>query len=190
MTERGIVDITVSSRHVEVSPSLRATTIEKIGRLERFDGGIDRAEVRFQEERNPRIANKEVCEVTLHGNGHIVRAKVAAPDQFAAVDLAIEKLEHQLEKLKKRTVARNHGKAHATPAKGAVAVAIAETEPVEGRLVRTKRFHMKPMSTDEAILQMDLLGHEFFLFEHADTGQAAVVYRRADGDVGLIEGER
>jgi putative sigma-54 modulation protein len=188
MTERGIVDITVSSRHVEVSPSLRSTAVDKIGRLGRFGEDIDRAEVRFQEERNPRIANREVCEVTLFGaSGHIVRAKVAAPDTFSAVDLAVEKLEHQLEKLKSRTVSRNHGKAHATNGKVAT---LEGSVGEEARLVRTKRFAMKPMSTEEAILQMDLLGHEFFLFEHSETGDAAVVYRRDDGHIGLIQPER
>jgi len=181
------VDVTVSSRQVEVSPKLKSTAIDKIGRLERYLDEMERAEVHFSEERNPRIEHKEVCEVTVYGSGHIVRAKVAAADQFAAVDLAVSKLEHQLHKLKSRLVDRHNGKAK--PAKAAAGQP-ASGEGEDGRVVKVKRFVMKPMSVDEAILQMDLLGHEWFFFEQATTGESAVVYRRADGDVGLIEAVR
>ncbi|MBK9180888.1 MAG: ribosome-associated translation inhibitor RaiA [Acidimicrobiales bacterium] len=182
------MDISVSSRNgVQVSESLRATAEEKIGRLSRFLSGMNRAEVRFSQERNPRISDKEICEVTLEGHGHHVRARVAAHDQFVAVDKAVSKLEHQLSKLKTKLELRTHG-----APKGAVAVlagAPAGPEEAEGglRIVRTKRFEMKPMTPEEAALQMDLLGHGFYFFRNADTGQAAVVYHRADGDVGLID---
>ena len=83
------MDIAVSSRHMEVSPSLRAAVIDKIGRLDRYVD-MDRADVHFSEERNPRIENKEICEVTLQGHGHYVRARVAAADPFAALDAAVE----------------------------------------------------------------------------------------------------
>jgi putative sigma-54 modulation protein len=184
------VDITVSSRHVEVSASLRAAAIEKIGRLERYLEDMDRAEVHFSAEHNPRIEQREICEVTISGPGHVVRAKVAAADQFAAIDAAVAKLEHQLHKLKTRLVARQQGKIH-TSAPATARTGVDGDEPGgEPRLVKTKRFTVKPMSVDEAILQMDLLGHSFFFFENGDTGAAAVVYRRADGDIGMIEREQ
>ena len=100
------LEITVSARHTDVSPALRAAAEEKIGRLSRFLGGMDRAEVHFSEERNPRIAAKEVCEVTLEGRGHHLRCRAAAADGFAAVDLAVEKLQHQLHKAKTKLVPR------------------------------------------------------------------------------------
>jgi len=178
------MDISVSSRHVEVSPALRDAVVEKIGRVDRYLEGMDRAEVHFSAERNPRIEQREICEVTISGGGHVVRAKVAAADQFAAVDAAVEKLEQQLHKLKNRLVARSHGRVHGV--KGAPRATDGE-ESDEGRLVKVKRFAVKPMTVDEAILQMELLGHSFFFFEKADTGTAAVVYRRADGDIGMIE---
>ena len=180
------MDITVSSRHADVSPALRSAVADKIGRLDRFLDGMERAEVHFSEERNRRIAAREVCEVTLEGHGHHVRAKVAAPDQFAAVDLAVAKLEHQLTRLKTKLVRRNHGSRVSANGKGA-AVAEVATEGGDPRIVKVKRFAMKPMPPDEAALQMDLLGHSFFFFSNATTGKAAVVYRRADGEVGLIE---
>ena len=109
------LEITVSAHHMDISPALRAAAEEKIGRLSRFLGGMERAEVHFSEERNPRIAAKEVCEVTMEGGGHHVRCRVAAPDAFAAVDLAVEKLEHQLHKLKTKQVQRSHGPRRGTP---------------------------------------------------------------------------
>lgn len=96
----------MSARHTDISPALRAAAEDKIGRLSRFLDGMDRAEVHFSEEHNPRIAAKEVCEVTLQGHGHHVRCKAAAADGFAAVDLAVEKLEHQLYNLKSKLVPR------------------------------------------------------------------------------------
>ena len=112
------LEITVSAHHMDISPALRAAAEEKIGRLSRFLGGMERAEVHFSEERNPRIAAKEVCEVTMEGEGHHVRCRVAATDAFASVDLAVEKLEHQLHKLKTKQVQRSHGPRRPSPAGG------------------------------------------------------------------------
>ncbi|MDP8992010.1 MAG: sigma 54 modulation/S30EA ribosomal C-terminal domain-containing protein, partial [Actinomycetota bacterium] len=151
--------------------------------------GMDRAEVRFFEERNPRIAEKEVCEVTLHGHGHVVRARAAAPDAMAAVDLVVDKAAHRLEKLKGKLVGRSHPRRHGPPAAGEVRPAEGPDEDHEApRIVKVKQFAMKPMSPEEAVLQMELLGHDFFLFTNAESDTAAVVYRRNDGDIGIIEG--
>jgi ribosomal subunit interface protein len=100
------LEITVSARHTDISPALRTAAEAKIGRLSRFLDGVERADVHFFEEHNPRIVDKEVCEVTLEGRGHHVRCKVAAADGFAAVDLAVEKLEQQLHRLKTKQVPR------------------------------------------------------------------------------------
>jgi putative sigma-54 modulation protein len=193
------VEITVSSRHTEVSELLRTTTIDKIGRLSRFLEGMDRAEVHFSEEHNRRPAEKEVCEVTMEGHGHHVRCKVSAPDGFAAVDLAVEKLEHQLHKLKTKLVRRNHSPSRrGANGNGHDEVDESEAEALTDangggsagqstRIVKTKAFRMKPMPPEEAALQMDLLNHDFFFFTNSDTERAAVVYRRNDGTVGLID---
>jgi putative sigma-54 modulation protein len=183
------VEITVSSRHTEVSELLRESTVEKIGRLGRFLEGMDRAEVHFSEEHTRRTADKEVCEVTLVGHGHHVRCKVSAPDGFAAVDLAVEKLEHQLHKLKTKLLKRNHTSGRRANGNGsAPAIAVVDEDPPAlPRIVKTKAFQIKPMTPEEAILQMDLMGHDFFFFTNADTERAAVVYKRDDGDIGLID---
>jgi putative sigma-54 modulation protein len=106
------LEITVSARHIDISPALRQAAEDKIGRLSRFLGGMERAEIHFSEERNQRIVDKEVCEVHLEGGGHHVRCKVAAADAFAAIDQAVEKLEHQLHRLKTKLVQRANGTAH------------------------------------------------------------------------------
>src|SRR3954452_15952489 len=181
------VEITVSSRHTEVSEMLRESTLDKIGRLSRFLEGMDRSEVHFSEEHTRRVADKEVCEVTLVGHGHHVRCKVSAPDGFAAVDLAVQKLEHQLHKLKTKLLKRTHANGKKLNGNGAAAPVTDEEPAIGPRIVKTKAFQIKPMTPEEAILQMDLMGHDFFFFTNADTERAAVVYRRDDGDVGLID---
>ncbi|MPY95504.1 MAG: ribosome-associated translation inhibitor RaiA [Acidimicrobiia bacterium] len=193
--------VTVSSRHTELSEPLRAAAIEKIGRLERFLDGMDRAEVHFSEEKNPRIADREVCEVTIEGFGHYVRCKVAAPDGFAAIDRAVEKLEHQLTRLKSRLRKRKSSAtrrlANGAPALGELVEADDEDGPAladdayvtrQGEeIVRRKSFAIRPLSVDEAVLQLDLLDHAFFFFTNADTGRSAVLYRRHSGGLGLID---
>lgn len=194
--------IRLTTRRIEIDDAVRQSTLEKVERLGRFVAEMELAEVRFCEERNPRIAANEVCEITLSGQGHHVRAKASSVTAPAAVDLCIEKLEQQLHRLKGKLDGRHHGgpkagKHHAPglgridvePAlsNGAAATAVMEPDENVARIVKTKQFVMTPMSPDDAALQMDLLQHDFFLFTNADTGRAAVVYRRDDGHVGLID---
>lgn len=194
------MQVTVSRRHTEVSDSLRLMAEEKIGRLARFVEGLDHAEVHFSEHKNPRIADKEVCEVTIEGHGHHVRCKVQAPDGYQAVDKAYDKLEHQLHKLKTKLRQRYQGAPKAkkgVDSLGAVVVVPeAEETPEEElvdltadgpKIVKSKRFAMFPMTAEEAVERMELIGHGFFFFTNAETSRAAVVYRRDDGQVGLID---
>jgi putative sigma-54 modulation protein len=184
------MEVTVSGRHTTISESLRQTAVEKIGRLDRYLSGMDRAEVHFWEEKNPRIGDKEICEVTMEGHGHHVRCKVAAPDSFTAVDLAVDKLERQLRKLKTKVKTREHArqKLEVDPE------LVPETLVNDGdhlvpvyNIVKSKSFELATMEPQAAALQMDLLNHDFYLFINSVTTQAAVVYRRDDGDVGIIE---
>jgi putative sigma-54 modulation protein len=177
------VDVSVSARHVELTAALRAAIVEKVGRLDRFLEGMDRAEVHLFEERNPRIADKDVCEVTLDGHGHHVRVKAVASEPLAAVDLAVAKLEQKLHRLKTKLV----------PPKRRAARGEAPADDADGlarRIAKSKRFVIDPMTADDAVLRMELLGHDFYVFHNVETGRTGVVYRRRSGDVGLIdEGE-
>ncbi len=188
------MDISISSRHTKVTPRLEEVIEEKIGGLDRFLADLDTAIVHLEEARNPRISDKESCEVHLKGGGHHLRCKVTAPDAFAAIDVAADKLERQIRKLRTRLDRRRHGNGETIRTNGeAVAAAVAvDATPVDDddalpRIVKTKRFHLGPLTPEEAVLKMELLGHGFFFFINKDTGRSAVVYRRDDGDVGLID---
>lgn len=182
------MEFTIQGRHMDVPERLRRAAEEKVSRLARHLDGWEHAEVHFLEERNPRISEKEVCEVTLRGHGQILRAKAASNDPYTAVDRVVDKLAHQVEKLKSRQNRKGH---HRRPPvdSGAPAADDGDGEdlPGSGRIVKAKRFDLKPMTPEEAALQMDMLGHTFYFFSNADSGLPAVVYRRNDGDVGLID---
>ena len=197
------MEISISSRHIPITSGLEEAVRTKIGQLDRYLEDLDTAEVHFDEARNPRIANRGTCEVTLTGHGHHLRCKVNAPDPFTAIDLAEAKLERQIRKLRTRLRNRHRGRGDTirTGATAGVEPQPAgqthdgsdpsdsdepESEP-ELRIVKTKRFHLGPLSPPEAALKMDLMGHGFFFFINSTTGRSAVVYRRDDGAVGLID---
>lgn len=195
------MDVSISARHVTITPRLEEVIHDKIGGLDRFLQGLDHAEVHFDEARNPRITQKESCEVVVEGHGHHLRCKVHAPDPFSAVDAATLKLERQIRKLRTRLQRRHHGEgqtlrdlafdtgAPIEPSTMSEADHgdVEADEQVLPRIVKTKRFYLAPMSAEDAVLKMDLLGHGFFFFINAETSRSAVVYRRDDGDVGLID---
>lgn len=199
------MDIAIRSRNLEVTDSLRGVVELKLTKLGRFLEGMERAEVRFTEEKNPRISEREVCEVTVHGHGHVVRARASGTEAIVAVDRVVDKLEHQLVKLKSKLVGRSHARhaghhneglaseqpsgppRHVRPLPGEPALDDIEEPEDGGRIVRSKQFSIKPMTPEDGALQMDLLGHAFYFFTNSETGRPAVVYRRNDGHVGLID---
>jgi putative sigma-54 modulation protein len=172
----------VKGRRMEVTPAIREYAEEKIGRVAKIlDSHLMSAEVELYTERNRSIEKGQIAEVTIYTKGHVIRAKEAASDMYAAIDLVSEKLERQVRKFKTKIVDRHKS--------GPVPVAappIEEEEPHEPAIVKTKTIESKPMSTEEAILQMELLGHDFFVFRSEDTEGTSVLYRRHDGDYGLI----
>ena len=180
------MEFTISGRHMEVPERLRAAAQEKVSRLLRHLDGWDDVEIHFLEERNPRISEKEVCEVTVRGHGQILRAKAASADPFTAVDRVVDKLSHQLEKVKSRQSHKAAHKRQPVSSNGPLDDD-GEEERGSGRIVKVKRFDLKPMTPEEAALQMEMLGHTFYVFRNADSDTPSVVYRRNDGDVGLID---
>jgi len=188
------MDVSISARHVTITPRLEEVINEKIGQLDRYLDGLDYAGVHFDEAQNPRIADKEFCEVHLKGHGHHLRCKVHAPDPFTAIDLAEAKLERQIRKLRTKIQRRTHGTGESLRVvAGEAAPAVAAETDVEEetdfapQIVRTKRFHLAPIFPIEAVDKMEELGHGFFFFINKETSRSAVVYRRDDGDVGLID---
>jgi putative sigma-54 modulation protein len=183
------VDVVIRGKNVKVSESLRAAATEHLAKLDRFANGFARAEVDFSEERNPRIADNQRCEVLVHVKGHLLKAHASASEPFAALYAVCDKVEHQVKRLKDKRVARAHPRRIRTE-RIEVPSLPEDTDQEDSqpaRIVKTKEFTIKPMSAEEAVLQMDLLGHDFFLFTSSETGRAAVIYRRNDGNFGLIE---
>lgn len=171
----------VKGRRMDVTPAIREYAEQKVGRVAKIlDSQLMSAEVELYTERNPSIEKGQVAEVTVHTKGHIIRAKESASDLYAAIDLVSEKLENQVRRFKSKIVDRH------TKGEAVHAAAPAVVEPEEPAIVKTKSLSRKPMSTDEAILQMELLGHDFFVYHPEDSDGTNVLYRRKDGDYGLI----
>jgi putative sigma-54 modulation protein len=188
-----MMEIVVRAKNTKVEPRVQKITREKLEKVTRFGLDVQRVEVDYSEIRNPRVHDCELCEVTVHLKRHFVKAHAASTDQLAALDITIDKVEHQVARLKKRKVDQMH---RPRRKKLAPLPALEEwEEPAAGstnghghaEIVKTKQFTAKPMTVDEAAMQMDLLGHAFYLFEDAASGHASVLYRRRDGHLGLIE---
>jgi ribosomal subunit interface protein len=198
------VDIVVKGRNVEVPEHYRQHVADKLARVERYDHKLIRVDVELFHERNPRqSAACQRVELTCKSRGPVVRSEACAKDFYAALDSAITKLESRLSRSADRR--RVHHGRH-TPISVAAATAAAsaaslsangsggpisvldeiEEENLPGRIVREKEHSAKPMTVDQALFEMELVGHDFFLFSDVDTGRPSVVYRRKGYDYGVI----
>ena len=198
------MDIVVKGRGTEVSEKFRQHATDKLTKVERLDHRIFRLEVEVCAEHNPRMSSvKDRVEVTCLSKGPVIRAEAASTDPYVALDLALDKLESRLRRAAdKRRV--HHGlrtpesihspTAHANGSMPAVADeadadavgSATDEEEASGVVVREKVFEGTPMTLDEALFQMELVGHDFFLFTDSGTGLASVVYRRKGYDYGVI----
>ena len=171
----------VKGKNLDVSDSIRSYAEDKLRKLERQLADPTQIELELSIERNPSISANHVAEATIWTKGPTLRAREASADMRASIDQLVDKLERQVQryrqKRRRRTV-RDNGTNLSGPPAGE------ESEPV---IVKTKQFAVKPMAPEEAVLQLELVGHDFFVFENAETGEVNVVYRRRDGDYGLIE---
>ena len=141
-------------------------------------------------ERNPSNPRPEVADTTLFIGGTVLKAREESADMYASIDLASDKLERQVKRYRGRQLDRWRGKGERRPKEEALHATggeVLDPDELGRRIVRTKQFRMKPMSPEEAAMQLELLDHAFFVFTNAETGSVNVVYRRRDGDFGLIE---
>lgn len=179
----------IRGENLEVTPALREYTEKKVRKLERYFDTPPSSEVHV----NMEVHNSEqIIEITIPMSGLLLRAEEIHTDMYAAIDLVVEKLERQIRKHKTKV----NRKFRQSGLKGAMfrnevvnGSTAYDYEEEDFELVRTKRFNLKPMDVDEAILQMDMLGHSFFVFSNSEDGYTNVVYRRKDGRYGLIEPE-
>lgn len=171
--------VQVRGRNIEVTDALKDYIEKRVSKLDRYIDNLGDAQVTMSVERG--LHRIEVT-IPILVNGIILRGEESTNDMYATADLVVEKLERQIlkykGKLQRRGVRLGSEPSLTTPA---------VTEEEAPRLVKTKRFAIKPMPVEEAVLQMNLLGHNFFVFFNAETDRVNVVYKRKDGNYGLIE---
>ncbi len=185
------VAVQIHSRDLSVSPRLREYVEKKVSRLDHYLPTINEARVDLAEVKSARsAADRQVAQLTVWTRGVVLRAEERKDDIFAAVDAVLDKMQRQIERYKgKHWRGRHNGAGVETLVENVEAEAPAELEPI-GTVVRRKRFALTPMNETEALEQMTLLGHEtFFVFYNADTNRINVLYRRTNGDYGLIDPE-
>ena len=173
------MNITVYGKNIQLTDALKDVTNKKISRLEKFFNKEVEIKVVLSVEKL-----RQKVEVTIPFNGRIIRVEESSDDMYSSIDDAVESLEKQIRKHKTKLQDKKHS---------AESIKFENVEPLDEeddfKVVKTKRFAIKPMSVEEAVLQMDLLRHDFFVFLNADTEEVNVVYKRKDSNYGLIEPE-
>ncbi len=172
----------VKGRNVEVTPDLRAYAERKVGKLAKQLADPTHVEVELAVEKNPSIADNNVAEATVWTKGPVLRAREASPDMRASIDQLVDKLERQVVRYRQKA-RHEHERHHESPRVDQSSVPSEE----DAVIVKKKQFALNPMTPEEAILQLELIGHDFFVFRNLDSGEINVLYRRNDGDYGLIE---
>ena len=199
------MDVDVITRHCEVSDRFRQHAEEKLAKLEKYDHHVTRVDVEVSHERNPRLSDQSYrVELTLHSKGPVVRAEAASEDKIAALDMALDRLQAQLRKAADRR--RVHHGRHAparvgnslhdgaldgSPSDEEPAVSARQVGPIavigDGPLVVREKTHAAtPMTLDTALYEMELVGHDFYLFVDKESERPSVVYRRRGYDYGVI----
>ena len=179
----------ITGRNIDVTEGLKKAIHEKIGKLERYFTPATEIHVTLSVEKD-----RQKIEVTIPVKGSIIRSEQVSSDMYVSIDLVEEVIERQLRKYKNKLIAKSQGHPTASGSGNSFKKEFFESEEEsvendEVSIVRTKRFGIKPMFPEDACVQMDLLGHNFFVFCNAETDEVNVVYKRKDGSFGLIEPE-
>ena len=187
----------IHGRNLEVTPAIRDYTETKLTRaINHFEGMVKEADVHLSVARNPRVP-QQIAEVTMFANGTVIRAQESSDNLYASIDLVASKLARQLNRYKERQQDRHQGPVHRSgrdeeagaatlPPPGASLTDGKEAE-LPSRGVRRKYFDMPSMTLDEALHQLDLIDHDFYVFRDAETGEIQVAYHRNHGGFGVIQ---
>ncbi len=179
------MNFNIRGENIEVTPAIRNYVEKKVGKLERY---FDEAPTSPVHVNLQVINNKQIIEVTIPMPQLLLRAEETNSDMYAAIDLVVEKLESQIRKHKTKVNRKFRQEGNLKYMfRNEVDNGLSFEDEDDLEIVRTKRFSLKPMDPEEAILQMDMLGHSFFVFANSVSGDTSVVYRRKDGRYGLIE---
>lgn len=188
--EEEVIDmsITVTGRKMPVTDALREYAEDKIGNsMKVMDINPLDAEVVLHVEKNPANATPAICEVTLRTKGHIVRVEESEEDMYAAIDVAAAKVLRQLRKFKTRVLDRKPREAAVAPVGEFDPESLMAEFTADEEVVRVKEIEFAPLTEEEALVQIDLLGHDFFAYTDRDTNLVNVLYRRDDGGYGLLK---
>ena len=187
------MNISISGRRMTVTDPIRdyaTTKVSRVGKI--WDSELLNVDIVLSHDRNPSIPKHNHVEITGFVGGFTVRVEEAAPDMYEAIDLAVERFESQIRTFKNRILARRRTDSHVRTVPGTIDLVIGgddepDAAPDElGTVVRSKSLPVESMSEDEAILRMEMLAHDFYMFQLADSNEPAVVYRRDAGDYGLL----
>lgn len=190
------MQIVLTGKNFVISDRIRDYVEKKVEKLDRYLPEIDEARVEITQEKTKSAKDRNIVQVTLRANGTILRAEDRSEAIYASIDSVVDKIHRQIVRYKGKRTDRRHGaKNKQRPAEPGeipaldedVMAAIAEEQ--DRQIVRTKRFFIDPMTPEEAIDQMELLGHSFFVFYNPDVGRTNIVYRRADKNYGLLDPE-
>ena len=179
------MELQITSKNVEISPEVRQYIERKLDKLGRHLHKIMESKVEISEQKTKSPQQHFVVQVTIDSNGTLFRSQERGENLVSAIDRVVEIMDRQIKRYKGKLYKKGRG---SSLARGGLSEEIVE-EKTMGRIVKIKQFVVKPMSVDEAIEQMELLGHDFFLFFDADDERLNLLYRRKDGDYGLIKPE-
>lgn len=179
------MELTIKGKNVEITERLEDYVEKKIGKLDRYLPSISEAWVELSVEGTKAAAHRQVCQVTIRSNGTILRAEERSDDMFNSIDVVLNKMYRQIARYKGKR--KNRWRGAGVSVEPLPLTLEEEDYEEEPAIARVKRFRMTPMLPEEAVEQMELLGHNFFVFFNADEGQVNVLYRRDQGDYGLLQ---
>ena len=174
------MNLVISGKNLDITEGLRSAIEEKIGKLERYFTDTTEVYVTLSTEKN-----RQKIEITIPMKGSIIRAEEVSSDMYVSIDLVEEVIERQLRKYKNKLIDKEQNAAHLSQS----FIEADDFEDEDIQIIRSKKFAMKPMDPEEACVQMELIGHNFFVFFNAETEQVNVVYKRKGNTYGLIEPE-
>lgn len=186
------MQLTITGKNIEINDTLRGYVEKKIGRLDRYLPNVIDGRVELEKDDGARAADdRQVAQVTLRTKNAVLRAEEASNDIFASIDAVVEKMQRQADRYKNKRRAKRMENAQQIEAATALAETAEADEEAEERptVSRVKRFQMIPMDEEEAVAQMELLGHDFYVFFNVNQNQINVLYRRRNGEYGLIQPE-
>lgn len=181
------MNIEIKGRNIEVTEALKSYIEKKLSKMNRFFSKISNIQVILSTSNSKTSGVSQKVEVTARIDGTIIRAQESSPDMYASIDLVVDKLERRIKTFKGKLIDKNRARKTELLERSGKEEVQLEEGALSDRIVRRKRLTITPMSVEEALLQMELLGHDFFIFINAETSEINLVYVRKEGGYGLIE---